>query len=1097
VGSVVLPPSMTNSVLDFIQGNSNWTKLETILDAVQLADKLRILKPLTFFAPPDSAFDETLSTLEVARILENHIFEDILYASELLQKDGEVIMSINGKEWVVEVLDESIFLKGSANDANIVAMVQRPYDVLARNGVLHSIDGLLLEDTFISNAPTISPTAAPTNSTDSSSASPTNGTQATVAPSLGSPTMTPSENVTIPTVPDTTYSPTSSSTTGMPTSEASNETTSPTAETTPASMPSISPTTTPSIVTVNTTFLMYNTEGLTSEEISLPENVFTINLAFKNFVTDLVSDVEGNRTVSNQRRLKMVQNPRQLAAALGPDATAIYGVRDVACPSFIEAPSIPQNASCHKIFGKYELLVTDEDPLVVHQIYVEETELALKEGKMQEQLLVSDPDFPFIVFGPPLPETPSPTLPPTTELPTMQTILPTNETTTSLVPSLSPTSTPDIVIVNTSFLLYSTEGLTSEEIQLPDNVVTLNLAFREFVEELVSDVESNRSVTSRRWLRTTQNLRLLAATVESETTAIYGVRDVPCPTDQSPPIPNNANCLIILGKYELLVTGEDPIVVYQLYVEKTNQAVKEGKMQEKLLVSDPDFPFIVFGPTPTESPVPTQPPKEQEKEKMEWWLIFITVLACILALCCIGFAFAYHSLRRTRAEEEELALTKTVDEESALILPLPPGPCTIIPEEHFEAEETSSDDEDFDDDDDYGEEENENATHHHWSASGPSEEAETSADLEADRASEGDESSLEPSWEDEDDAPFQEPAYYPMPQTVVHDPSEDEFEDEKEDGDSIASDDGITSAPLAETVVSSSCDESTGVGKETPSNYSDSIPASVTTVATSRDSTEDDPFFSRYGDAPTGPTGDDPSVSGYGVDPSVGCPYAEDPSVASMPPFPGAFQEDPSVAYPNLEDPSVGSLPGTYPDDPSVSYPNRQEPSVVFTRPMKDDPSIGQNGEDPSVAGPRVDEEPSVLDGISLPELVSEHADENSMQLDSEAETDSVHEHHSTSLGRIPEDAIPDPQLDGIDLAQEPMVRKLLQRNSSWRSQFSAASSGVYNSNSMGTLSIEDRIGWESGVSDDDDTLSDLAGEDWVDDVVGGGTNFAKKRDPS
>ena len=143
-------------------------------------------------------------------------------------------------------------------------------------------------------------------------------------------------------------------------------------------------------VTVNTTLLMYNTMGMTAKELN--KNSTALAKAFEIFVRDLVMNLDGsqqNRKLSSGRRLE---------AILVDDSTTVYSAVDVICRDQSNR-SIPEDAKCQTVVGSYELVVVDENPAQVVEQYEEATDTALENGKLQEMLLVIDPEYPAFVLG--------------------------------------------------------------------------------------------------------------------------------------------------------------------------------------------------------------------------------------------------------------------------------------------------------------------------------------------------------------------------------------------------------------------------------------------------------------------------------------------------------------------------------------------------------------------------------------------------------------------------------------------------------------------------------------------------------------------------
>ena len=155
-----------SSVWDVMVQTQDISKFRSALQLINL-DKLLALESslFTVFAPVDQVLEQNAEFLlytsdvdtwtgPLTALLSNHIFEGILYTNQLFSMDGQILMSTNGESFVVEVLADSIFLRGADDSTDSVSMVQRPYDSLqARNGLVHSIDGLLLSDAAQSSSP--------------------------------------------------------------------------------------------------------------------------------------------------------------------------------------------------------------------------------------------------------------------------------------------------------------------------------------------------------------------------------------------------------------------------------------------------------------------------------------------------------------------------------------------------------------------------------------------------------------------------------------------------------------------------------------------------------------------------------------------------------------------------------------------------------------------------------------------------------------------------------------------------------------------------------------------------------------------------------
>ncbi len=104
----------------------------------------------TVFAPTDDAFADALEALELTaeELLDNdellnsvltyHVIEGVALAADL--EDGQEIETLNGAILTVEVSDDGVTLTdGTDATYNVIAA-----DVMASNGVIHVIDGVLM-----------------------------------------------------------------------------------------------------------------------------------------------------------------------------------------------------------------------------------------------------------------------------------------------------------------------------------------------------------------------------------------------------------------------------------------------------------------------------------------------------------------------------------------------------------------------------------------------------------------------------------------------------------------------------------------------------------------------------------------------------------------------------------------------------------------------------------------------------------------------------------------------------------------------------------------------------------------------------------------
>lgn len=125
--------------------------LSTLTTAVTEADLVTTLTgegPFTVFAPTNDAFaalpDGTLDSLladipALQDVLKYHVVSGKVMAADL--SDGQVITTVEGGELTVKITNGSVMLEDAVGNTSEVVTA----DVEASNGVVHVIDGVLLQ----------------------------------------------------------------------------------------------------------------------------------------------------------------------------------------------------------------------------------------------------------------------------------------------------------------------------------------------------------------------------------------------------------------------------------------------------------------------------------------------------------------------------------------------------------------------------------------------------------------------------------------------------------------------------------------------------------------------------------------------------------------------------------------------------------------------------------------------------------------------------------------------------------------------------------------------------------------------------------------
>ncbi|MBC6994727.1 fasciclin domain-containing protein [Neolewinella lacunae] len=131
------------TVTEVVVGSENHNTLETAVVAANLVETLNGEGPFTVFAPTDAAFaalpagtlDGLLAdpTGDLTKILTFHVVPTKAMAADL--KDGQVLTTVSGGELSVSIVDGSVMING---------VKVSTADIVAENGVVHVLDGVLL-----------------------------------------------------------------------------------------------------------------------------------------------------------------------------------------------------------------------------------------------------------------------------------------------------------------------------------------------------------------------------------------------------------------------------------------------------------------------------------------------------------------------------------------------------------------------------------------------------------------------------------------------------------------------------------------------------------------------------------------------------------------------------------------------------------------------------------------------------------------------------------------------------------------------------------------------------------------------------------------
>ena len=125
-----------------------------------------------------------------------------------------------------------------------------------------------------------------------------------------------------------------------------------------------------------------NSLGLTAHMLNSGADRGGLNKAYASMVGDVVSEVASGMG----RRQLLTSQHRKLAASYNPNTAKVYRLVDVECP-----PSAVEQATCQSVFGRFDLHVFEQDKKAAYDLYVNATQTAIKEGRLQRKLEEVDP----------------------------------------------------------------------------------------------------------------------------------------------------------------------------------------------------------------------------------------------------------------------------------------------------------------------------------------------------------------------------------------------------------------------------------------------------------------------------------------------------------------------------------------------------------------------------------------------------------------------------------------------------------------------------------------------------------------------------------
>jgi Fasciclin domain len=193
-----LPFSMTESVYDIATRINNFTTQVALIDGVFLREDMRRLSPMTaLFATNEGWSNKVIALEEISKtVLENMIFEDLLWCDtlrDLIEDPSKdpTVESLNGQSWFLSLNNESMPCFDTilnVDGPTFKACVTR-CDILAKNGIVHEMDNILLfksTETIGPQAPTIAVPRQPSAPTWNAPTIPAEPANAFQSPSFSS-----------------------------------------------------------------------------------------------------------------------------------------------------------------------------------------------------------------------------------------------------------------------------------------------------------------------------------------------------------------------------------------------------------------------------------------------------------------------------------------------------------------------------------------------------------------------------------------------------------------------------------------------------------------------------------------------------------------------------------------------------------------------------------------------------------------------------------------------------------------------------------------------------------------------------------------------
>ena len=149
-------PEAMGTLDDIIANSPDHTTLAFLVDAFELTDLLSGSDKYTVFAPTDAAFDNiaavvaTLEPCQVTEILKYHVTEGRRFANSVVNRNNPKWIAMLNGGFITSTPSSTLIDTSDATDMLLMdpdAVIEGP-NLAATNGVVHSINQVLIPDTF-------------------------------------------------------------------------------------------------------------------------------------------------------------------------------------------------------------------------------------------------------------------------------------------------------------------------------------------------------------------------------------------------------------------------------------------------------------------------------------------------------------------------------------------------------------------------------------------------------------------------------------------------------------------------------------------------------------------------------------------------------------------------------------------------------------------------------------------------------------------------------------------------------------------------------------------------------------------------------------